>query len=257
MRMMLALTLIGALASSASAAVTSTTQHGPAATSLNAQIAVGDAISALIGTELAPTNGWHPANGDPLDKLPAFTDDAGIRGTGLTGLLNDFPGAGNPAKSVQYDLSGPTDISAIQVLTGNNGKDGRVFSTFTLHTSSNNGSSYNFLGYFQSDLSGTANPGLWGSTLVTVYDNASGILASGVTNLQVRLYSVSNTAGRMDDPFDGVNPFTSVDDGFAAAFESPLVFEIDVVPVPEPATIGLLGSCGLAFALVARRRRAG
>ena len=55
----------------------------------------------------------------------------------------------------------------------------------------------------------------------------------------------------MRDPFDGVNPFTGLDDTLTAAFVSPLVMEIDVFAVPEPATLGLLLLGGLA---VLRRR---
>jgi hypothetical protein len=43
--------------------------------------------------------------------------------------LNDFPGPGNPTKSIQYDLGGLENIAEIQILSGNNFKDGRVFST--------------------------------------------------------------------------------------------------------------------------------
>jgi hypothetical protein len=105
------------------------TTHGAEATSLDGLIAGGDLLSGLIALELPGDHGWHGANSDPLDKLPAFTDDAGIRLTGLTGLLNDFPGPGNPTKSIQYDLGGLKNIAEIQILSGNNFKDGRVFST--------------------------------------------------------------------------------------------------------------------------------
>src|SRR5690606_35601535 len=47
---------------------------------------------------------------------------------------------------------------------------------------------------------------------------------------------VSNTAKNMQDPFDGVNPFTGLDDGQPKAFESPLVLEIDVLPPSEGLT---------------------
>jgi hypothetical protein len=50
-----------------------------------------------------------------------------------------------------------------------------------------------------------------------------------------------------------VNPFTSLDDGLSAPNSSPLVFELDVNPVPEPMTLGLMALGGL---LLARRRRA-
>jgi len=258
MRAILTLTLAVTLFSQASAVVTSSTQHDTATTGLDSQIAVGDAISGLIATELFGDTGFHGAVSDPNDKLPAFTDDTGIRATGLTGLLNDFPGAGNPTKRIQYDLSGPTSIGSIQVLTGNNGGDGRIFSTFTVYTSTDNGGSFNLLGYFESDPLGTinnagSNPQLR-STLVKVYDDASSILAAGVTNLQFNFYAVDNTGGQYRDPFDGVNPFTSIDDGLSAAFVSPLLLEIDVIAIPEPATMGLLG-CGLAMAVLARRRR--
>lgn len=201
---LLALTTFGLISGSATGAVNSTTTHGPESTSLNSSIVVGDLLSGLIGTELTGDLGWHPANTDPLDRLPAFTDDGGIRGTGLTGLLNDFPGAGNPAKLVAYDLGGTFDIGRIQILSGNNGKDGRVFSTTVVNYSTDGGNNYSLLGYFQSDPSGTSNGGQWGSTMVEIFDDANPTLVAGVTHLQFNLYAVDNTGGQMRDPFDGV-----------------------------------------------------
>jgi hypothetical protein len=58
-----------------------------------------------------------------------------------------------------------------------------------------------------------------------------------VTNLRFDFYFVDNTASEMRDPFDGVNPFTGVDDGLSAPFVSPLVWEIDVIG-GTPETIG-------------------
>ncbi|TWT77923.1 hypothetical protein Pla123a_17220 [Posidoniimonas polymericola] len=242
------------IAAHAQAAVDSTTQHGPESTSLDAQIVVGDLIDGLIATELPADTGWHPANTSAADQLPALTDGAGILGSGLTGLLNDFPGAGAPTKSIQYDLAAASDIGSIQVLTGNNGKDGRVFSTFTVSTSTDNGGSFDLLGYFESDPLGTTNAGGIGSTLVTVFDDASSVLAGGVTNLQFDFYAVDNSQGQYRDPFDGVNPFTSVDDGLTAAISSPLLFEVDVLAaVPEPAALSLLAA--VAAGGLWRRRR--
>jgi hypothetical protein len=246
---------VGLLAGSASALVTSTTQHGPASTSLDGQIAAADLISGQLGVEQPPLNGWHPANTLPADQLPAFTDDLGINppgGSGLTGLLNDFPGPGVPAKTVDYTLGGAKNVASIQVLSGNNGLDGRVFSTTVVEYSTNNGGSFSLLGYFQSDPSGTINNGgPHGSTLVTIFDNASATLIAGATDIRFYLYAVDNTGGQMRDPFDGVNPFTAADDGLSAAFVSPLIFELDVVEVPEPASLALLALGGLFL----RRRR--
>lgn len=253
------LTLMASLAAFAAtpalAVPTAVTTHGPDATSLNGSIAVGDLISGQIGVELAGDAGWHPANGNAADQLPAFTDDAGILGSGLTGLLNDFPSAGAPTKRVQYTLAAPTDIAKIQILSGNNGKDGRVFSTTVISTSTNGGASFAPLGYFQSDPSGTTNPGQWGSTLVEITESGGGPLAVGVTNLIFEFFGVDNTGGQMRDPYDGLNPYTGVDDGLNAPNSSPLIFEIDVLAVPEPASCVLLaGGAGLALALSRRRR---
>ncbi|MBN1853506.1 MAG: PEP-CTERM sorting domain-containing protein [Pirellulales bacterium] len=240
------------LAASANAAVTSVTIHGATSTSLNDQIIVGDILSGMIPTVLPVDTGWHPANTDPLDQLPAFTDDGGIRGTGLTGLLNDFPGAGIPAKRVQYDLNAPTDISQIQILSGNNGKDGRIFSTTVISLSTDGGSNFSQLGYFQSDPSGTINtgPDAFGATLVKITDDGGGLLASGVTNLIFEFFAVDNTGGQMRDPFDGVNPYTGIDDTLSAAFVSPLILEIDAIPEPSSILLILGGLVGL---LVLRR----
>lgn len=228
--------------STAVPAATSTTTHDFSNTGLDGLIAVDDLISGLIATELPGDNGYHPANpasSDPLDPngLPAFTDDVGDF-SGVTGLLNDFPSLGSPTKLLQYDLPAPVAISSIQILTGNNNNDGRVFSTSEVKYSVDGGQNFLDLGYFQSDPSGSINndgtpggfPGPFGSTLVEIVsDDNSTSLATAVTNLQFHLYSVDNTLGEMRDPFDGVNPFTGVDDGLTAAFVSPLVYELDVL----------------------------
>ncbi len=254
--LMMALLTLAIASGGAMAAATSSTAHGVLSTDLNGMIKVGDLISGQIGTELPPLNGWHSANTDPLDQLPAFTDDGGMRGTGLTGLLNDFPTPGTPAKTVQYGLGGAKDIASIGILTGNNGQDGRIFSTTVIKYSTDNGANFQTLGYFQSDPSGTLNNAgsnpRYGSTYVTITDDASATLLASVTHLQFLLFGVDNTGGQMRDPYDGVNPYTGLDDGLNAPNTSPLVLELDVVEVPEPAGLVLLGLGGL---LLRRRGR--
>jgi len=222
------------------AGVVSSTVHGVDAHDLDAMIATDDLIAGQLGTELAPLYGWHGANGMLADQLPAFTDGAGLLASGLTGLLNDFPASGTPAKTVRYSFAA-ADIASLRVLSGNQGGDGRVFSTTVIRYSNNEGGSFNSLGYFQSDPSGTINSGQWRSTLVTIFDDSNATLLSGVTDIIFELYAVDNTGGEMRDPFDGVNPFTGADDGLTAPIASPLVWELDVIAVPEPSALVLLG----------------
>ncbi len=220
---------------SASAQITITVTQGEE-NGLAAAYDSTDLIQGLIPVELPGDHGWHSANTDPLDKLPAFTDGQGVRSTGLTGLLNDFPGAGLPAKLIEYALPAPADIQEIRVFTGNNGRDGRVFHTYTVRFSSDWGQTFTTPIYVQSHLSGTLNNtghNQWQAVLSQLA-NTAGLLATEVTHLRFDFYAVDNTLGEMRDPFDGVNPFTSVDDGMSAPITSPLVWEIDVLGTDSP-----------------------
>lgn len=230
----LALVMCGAMP--AGGAVTFTTAHSPTYTGYDTLLSSSDHIQGLIPFENPGDNGWHPANTNPADQLPIFTDGlGGIRN--LAGLLNDFPGAGNPTKVIEYMLGAPVDIGRINILTGNRlDSDGRIFST-TVVNYSTDGINFNQLGYFQSDPSGTINdknaPDAQAATFVSIFDDASATMLSGVTNIEFLFYSVDNTGGQMRDPYDGVNPFSGLDDGLTAAFVSPLVWEIDVLAPTE------------------------
>ncbi|MBE0544935.1 MAG: hypothetical protein IH623_26655 [Verrucomicrobia bacterium] len=190
-----------------------------------------DLIQGLIPTELPGDRGWHSANSDPLDQLPAFTDGQGIRATGLTGLLNDYPGMGLPAKLIQYELTAAADITEIRVFTGNNGRDGRVFHTYTVRFSSDGAQTFTEPVYVQSHASGTINNASvnnWRVVLSQLTDT-DGPLATAVTHLEFDFYAVDNTQGQMRDPFDDINPFVGFDDGLTAPVASPLIWEIDVL----------------------------
>ena len=144
--------------------------------------------------------------------------------------------AGSPAKLIEYALPVPCDISEIRVFTGNNGRDGRVFHTYTVRFSSDWGQTFTEPIYVQSHLSGTLNNAehnQW-RVVLSQLTNTAGLLATEVTHIEFDFYSVDNTLGEMRDPFDGVNPFTGADDGFTAAITSPLVWEIDVLGTDSP-----------------------
>jgi hypothetical protein len=245
--------LIGLLASVANAGVISTTVHSADVHGLDGLIVPNDLIEGMLGTELPGDRGWHPANTNAADQLAAFTDGAGMGPSGVTGLLNDFPPDGLATKIVQYDLGAPVDITKINVLSGNNSADGRVFSTTVVDYSTDGGATFMVLGYFQSDPSGTlnnaANP-QFKSTLVSIFDDSSNTLIAGATNLEFYFFGVDNTQGQMRDPYGATNPFTGLSDGLSAPNTSPLILEIDVVP--EPATLAMLALSLLLW----RRRRA-
>lgn len=215
------------------------TEHALTDGALSYAYDANDLLAGLIATERSGDLGWHSANpahtNGSLDAngLPAFTDGIGDIGTGVTGLLNDFPASGAPAKLLEYDLGGPHRIDEIRLFTGNFGNDGRIFSTTAVYTSTD-GESFELLGYFQSDPSGAVNNGSTpggpdGATVVRIFRTDGTELATDVTHLRFDLFAVSDLDGIMRDPFAGINSFTQQDDGFAAAYVSPLVWEIDVL----------------------------
>lgn len=221
---------LGILAGHAFAAPTVSVTQGEEE-SLAATFDTADLIQDLLPEELPGDQGWYPANTDPADQLPAFTDGLGLRVTGMTGLLADYPGTGNPAKRIQYALRAPVDISEVRIFSGNNGRDGRVFHTYTVRFSTDGAVSFSEPLYVQSHASGTLNNGAfnqWRAVLSQLSDS-EGWLATRVSHIWFDFYAVDNTGGQMRDPFDGPNPFTGPDDGLSPAFVSPLIWEIDVL----------------------------
>lgn len=228
-------------ATAAYGAMVAQTTHGDSnLVGLEQPILAGDLLSGLIPTEQIGDLGWHPVNTADQDHLPAFTDDHGPDGRPFYGLLNDAciggncaPGYEKPVKLVQYALGAPHRITEIRIFTGNlNNADGRIFSTTVVKYSTDGGTTFQELGYFQSDPSGVTNNasvGNFHSTLVWIFDDQGQPLVQGVTHLEFDFYAVHRTNDLMHDPFNGVNPYTLVDDGLDPPFVSPLVWEIDVI----------------------------
>jgi hypothetical protein len=271
---------IALVASPAHAVITATTTHAHNAGigSVVTPIFSNDLLqeSGVIASETNAGAGWHPANGSPANQLASVTD--GLQpNVGVAGLLNDN-NPGNVINRFDYQLPGPRDVGQIRILGGNFGSDGRIFITTVVEASTNGGATFfpvggfvptlgaNTLGYYQSDASGVVNaPGNPGNisgdaanpyeeTLLTIFDDASATLIAGATDLRFSMYSVDNTGGQNRDPFNGVNSFTGVDDGLSAAFVSPLIWEIDVVAIPEPASCALAAAAVFGLVMIARRR---
>ncbi|MGL4513998.1 MAG: PEP-CTERM sorting domain-containing protein [Lacipirellulaceae bacterium] len=257
---MLAAACVTALASAnlSYAAVSTATTHTESVTGADSLLSNSDLIQGLIATELAGDNGWHPATpAAQAERLGTFTDGLGILASGLNGLLNDFPAVGQPTKRVQYDLPVAWSVGSINILTGNAGGDGRIYNTVRV-SSSTDGTNFTQLGYFESDPLGTVNNGSsspqYRTTFLHVFDDASPVLLTDVKALQFEFFAVDNTQGRYSDPFNGVNSYTGLDDLFNPAVASPLVWEIDVIAIPEPTTLALVLAAG--FGLCSTRRRA-
>ncbi|MEQ8849303.1 hypothetical protein [Botrimarina sp.] len=259
----LAITLACA-AGVANAAVTSETYHGASSDLLDLPFTPSD--SDLIAGELpSSASGIGTMNGfrtDPPmtpagDQFPAYTDGLGLLGSGLTGLLADNEPVvdGRIIQTAVYSLD-DSRLDEIRVFTGNSSGDARQFSTFVVSLSTDGGASFVPVGpsggYFQSDPTDTSPAAGTVSTLQRIFDT-SGPLGLGVDAVQIDFYASSNnTVNAARDPFDGVNPFTGVDDLAPAANQSPLVWEVDLIAIPEPAA-AMLSLIGLT-ATAARRR---
>lgn len=237
-------------ASSALGVVTSATRHSVAFDGFDGLLSSTDLIQGLNQSPDVFENpgdlGWHPANTNPANQLPAFTDGLGGTET-LTGLLNEnflvngnMPLSGAPVKVVEYVFDTPQNLGRINILAGNrNNSDGRIFMTTSIMYSTDGGNNFDLLGYFQSDPSGVVNnegnpqapfDPAQAATFVSIFDDQTTSLLSGVTNIEFSFYAVdADDLGLHGDPFTGVNDFTGVDDEINAAFKSPLIWEIDVL----------------------------
>ncbi len=207
--------------------VSSVAECVPSLSALAFQPSATDDLNGNLATVVS--GGWHPANTNPADQQAAFTDGATLGG--LTGLLNDFPGENVPALVARWDLGGQVDLNELRVFSGNNGRDGRVFHHYDVYVTQQTPPTSGFT-LLANEVTPTAfgganpaSPNDYIASLTVLQDALGGKLASAVTGLEIHFYSVSNTARRFDDDWNAGNGDDR--DGNAAAFESPLIFEVD------------------------------
>ncbi|MCA9416012.1 MAG: hypothetical protein KC917_07070, partial [Candidatus Omnitrophica bacterium] len=201
----------------------------------------GDSLEGMLAV-MQNASPWHPANTNPADQEPALTDGVGINS--LAGLLNDFPGENTPAAIARWDLGGAVDLNDLTVFSGNAGKDGRVFHHYDVYvtTAPSANTGYGLLideviptqsGF---GVSNPAAPNDLEACVTRIEDVVDGVLAEGITGLEIHFYAVSNTDRVFIDDWDASN--MNDQDGYDAAFESPLIVEVDAnfvaLPTPTP-----------------------
>jgi len=182
-----------------------------------------------VATRLS--GGFHPANTNPADHEPAFTDGAGLGA--MTGLLADYPGQNTPAWSGFWLLAGgsPADLREVRVFSGNTGKDGRVFHHYDLYVTSDPAPSVSSAWTLlrqevTSAAFGASNASHSIQAMLTrLSDPGGGNLATGITALRLDFHAVSRNDNLFHDDWDACNGDDC--DGAGAAFQSPLIYEVD------------------------------
>jgi hypothetical protein len=227
---------------------------------LSIQPDTGDPLNGNVATKI--WGGFHPANSNSADREPAFTDGAGLGA--LSGLLMDFPGENVPAWSGFWVLNGgvAVDLTELRVFSGNQGRDGRVFQHYdvfvTADPSPSAASDWTLLmAEVTSAPFWTSNAGgEIGATLTRVTNPAGGALAADITGLQLAFYAVSRTDRVFHDDWDAC----SGDDRDAtdAAFESPLIYEVDAYFGSQPDSTSLhVDSIVLSTANAGKKKKKG
>ena len=196
----------------------------------------------------------HPSEGF-LPNSPGCPGCPGNVGQFVDGMLNGYQDGilrdyGRGALAVRFGFAAPTDIGVLRVIGGNSDKNDRTFHTYDVWASTDGmGDLGNFfpvaMGVHTGEY-GWYNPGIWEGGLTEVHDFDSKYLVQGATDLRLVFYCTGNTAGRLQDPWQGnanedqwykdhcpeVEPQDV--DGFRKAFVGPIIREIDVFP-PGPA----------------------
>ncbi|HOW71841.1 MAG TPA: PEP-CTERM sorting domain-containing protein [Phycisphaerae bacterium] len=195
----------------------------------NPAISATDALQGKLG--IIDAGGFHFAL--PNDPVK-FTD--GILGTNLDCVLADY---GQPTLTVRYEDTAsnwtPTAIRGIYSFAGNDDKNGRVFQNLQVQWKDVNGNWNAAFGgaNLTAPTSGyyVQNGGQWQGSILALTDDTGGALFGGaqVHGLKFTYWAVDNTQDWFVPPTD------------TGAVVATILKEIDVVAIPEPATLLLLG----------------
>lgn len=213
-----------------------------------------------------PSDGFLPGlpPSCPAGGMANLVD--GQLGTACMSVLRDYARA---SLVVRYGFAEPTDIGRIRVFAANlNNRDGRVFQHYDVYArqgdcadgtcpAHGDDAAVGFDEFFlvassvKSGPFGLTNTNIWQGTATEVYDTDNPILIQDCTDLRIVFYTVDNTAGRFQDPWQGYdneepeyreacsNGFPQEEqdtDGFRKSFVASIIKEIDVLP-PGPSPL--------------------
>ena len=169
-----------------------------------------------------------------------------------------------PAWSGFWVLDGgnAVDLTELRVFSGNQGKDGRVFQHYDVFVTADPWPSATsdwilLMAEVTSAPFWTSNTGEEiGASLSRLTNPAGGALAADITGLQLAFYAVSRTDSVFHDDWDAC----SGDDRDAtdAAFESPLIYEVDAYFGSQPDSTSLhVDSIVLSTANAGKKKKKG
>jgi len=200
---------------------------------LQSELSGTDLLQGRIGALEA--GGFHSATpGGVPGGLADLTD--GVVGVAEEAVLLDFPGNTDPANralQVRYDFDPPRHLDQVKVFSAN--PFGRVFQNYDVEYSQPNDATYQSLAAkARAGNYGDSNPSIYTYSRTTIRSSASDPIAVSVDSLRFTFYPVSGTDNGFRDPFDPGEPGDQ--DGYAEAFESSVIKEIDVYEYTGPLT---------------------